>query len=32
VLDCAKLENAFGLQLADWRVGLDEVLDEVARR
>jgi dTDP-4-dehydrorhamnose reductase len=31
VLDCAKLENAFGLQLADWRAGLDEVLDEVSR-
>ena len=32
VLDCAKLENAFGLQLADWRAGLDEVLDDLARR
>jgi dTDP-4-dehydrorhamnose reductase len=32
VLDCTRLENAFGLQLPDWRVGLDEVLDEIARR
>jgi len=31
VLDCARLENAFGLELADWRAGLDEILDEVAR-
>lgn len=30
VLDCAKLENAFGLQLRDWRDGLRAVLDEVA--
>jgi dTDP-4-dehydrorhamnose reductase len=32
VLDCSRLQNAFGLQLADWRAGLDEVLDEIARR
>jgi dTDP-4-dehydrorhamnose reductase len=32
VLDCTRLENVFGLQLPDWRAGLDEVLDEVARR
>jgi len=32
VLDCAKLKNAFGLELPDWRTGLDEVLDEIARR
>lgn len=30
VLDCAKLENAFGLQLQDWREGLASVLDEAA--
>lgn len=30
VLDCAKLKSAFGLELADWRVGLDEVLSEIA--
>ncbi len=30
VLDCARLENAFGLELADWRLGLDEVLGEIA--
>ena len=32
VLDVSRLENAFGLQLPDWRVGLDQVLDELARR
>lgn len=32
VLDGSRLENAFGLQLPDWRAGLDQVLDEVARR
>lgn len=31
VLDCTRLENAFGLELADWRAGLDDVLDELAR-
>jgi dTDP-4-dehydrorhamnose reductase len=30
VLDSTRLENAFGLQLADWRAGVDTVLDEVA--
>ncbi|MDR2013075.1 MAG: dTDP-4-dehydrorhamnose reductase [Rhodanobacter sp.] len=30
VLDCMRLKNAFGLELHDWRVGVDEVLDEVA--
>ncbi|NCT68957.1 MAG: dTDP-4-dehydrorhamnose reductase [Rhodanobacteraceae bacterium] len=30
VLDCTKLKNAFGLESPDWRVGLDEVLDELA--
>lgn len=30
VLDGSRLENAFGLQLADWRAGLDQVLDELA--
>jgi dTDP-4-dehydrorhamnose reductase len=30
VLDCARLENAFGLQLPDWRVGLDDVLGDLA--
>lgn len=30
VLDCAKLETAFGLQLPDWREGLRAVLAEVA--
>jgi dTDP-4-dehydrorhamnose reductase len=32
VLDGSRLENAFGLQLADWRAGLDQVLDELAHR
>lgn len=32
VLDGARLQSAFGLQLADWRAGLEEILDEVARR
>lgn len=31
VLDCARLKSAFGLELADWRAGLDEVLSELAR-
>lgn len=31
VLDCGKLENAFGLQLADWPNGLSAVLGELAR-
>jgi dTDP-4-dehydrorhamnose reductase len=31
VLDCARLESLFGLQLADWRTGLDEVLDEIGK-
>jgi len=30
VLDGSRLENTFGLQLADWRAGLDQVLDELA--
>lgn len=30
VLDGAQLEAAFGLQLPDWRAGLDQVLDELA--
>lgn len=30
VLDCTRLENAFGLQLPDWRDGLQAVLDEIA--
>lgn len=30
VLDCSRLKSAFGLELADWRVGLDEVLGEIA--
>lgn len=30
VLDCSGLKTAFGLELADWRVGLDEVLGEIA--
>lgn len=30
VLDGARLEAAFGLQLPDWRAGLDQVLDELA--
>lgn len=30
VLDCARLESAFGLQLPDWRDGLRAVLDEMA--
>ena len=30
VLDGTRLENAFGLQLPDWRAGLDPVLDELA--
>lgn len=32
VLDVSRLENAFGLQLPDWRAGLDPVLDELAHR
>lgn len=32
VLDVSRLENAFGLQLPDWRAGLGQVLDELARR
>lgn len=32
VLDASRLESAFGLQLPDWRAGLDQVLDELARR
>ena len=32
VLDGSRLENTFGLQLPDWRAGLDQVLDELARR
>lgn len=31
VLDASRLESAFGLQLPDWRAGLDQVLDELAR-
>jgi dTDP-4-dehydrorhamnose reductase len=31
VLDVSRLETAFGLQLPDWRAGLDVVLDELAR-
>jgi len=31
VLDCTRLKTAFGLELADWRVGLDDILDELAR-
>ncbi|MBX3690509.1 dTDP-4-dehydrorhamnose reductase [Dokdonella sp.] len=31
VLDCTRLKRAFGLELADWRTGLDEVLDQLAR-
>ena len=31
VLDCARLKTAFGLESDDWRVGLDEILDELAR-
>ena len=31
VLDASRLETAFGLQLPDWRAGLDVVLDELAR-
>ncbi|MGN6517996.1 MAG: dTDP-4-dehydrorhamnose reductase [Dokdonella sp.] len=31
VLDGARLKAAFGLQLPDWRAGLDQVLDELAR-
>ncbi|MBO9663756.1 dTDP-4-dehydrorhamnose reductase [Dokdonella sp.] len=30
VLDCARLKSAFGLELADWRVGVDDVLGEIA--
>ena len=30
VLDCSRFENAFGIQLPDWRVGLESVLDELA--
>lgn len=30
VLDCGRLKSAFGLELADWRAGLDEVLGEIA--
>lgn len=30
VLDCAKLENTFGLQWPDWKDGLRSVLDEIA--
>lgn len=30
VLDCARLQNTFGLQLPDWRDGLRAVLDEMA--
>jgi len=29
VLDCSRFENAFGIQLPDWRVGLESVLDEL---
>ena len=32
VLGCSRLENTFGLQLPDWRAGLAQVLDELARR
>ena len=32
VLDCTRLKAAFGLELPDWRLGLDEVLAEIARR
>jgi len=32
VLDCTRLKTAFGLELPDWRAGLDDVLDELARR
>jgi dTDP-4-dehydrorhamnose reductase len=31
VLDGARLKSAFGLELPDWRVGLAEILDEIAR-
>ena len=31
VLDCARLENTFRLQLRDWRAGLDEMLSDIAR-
>jgi dTDP-4-dehydrorhamnose reductase len=30
VLDTERVEGAFGLQLPDWRVGLESVLDELA--
>lgn len=30
VLDCGRLKSAFGLELADWRAGLGEVLGEIA--
>ncbi|HVT33286.1 MAG TPA: dTDP-4-dehydrorhamnose reductase [Rhodanobacteraceae bacterium] len=30
VLDTERFEGAFGLQLPDWRAGLDQVLDELA--
>lgn len=32
VLDCTRLKSAFGLELADWRAGLDEVLAEIAAK
>lgn len=31
VLDCTRLKTAFGLELPDWRAGLGDVLDELAR-
>ena len=30
VLDCTRLDRAFGLELAGWRAGLAEVLNEIA--
>ena len=30
VLDSSRFENAFGIQLPDWRVGLESVLDQLA--
>ena len=29
-LDCGKLESDYGLRLPDWRVGLHEVIGELA--
>jgi dTDP-4-dehydrorhamnose reductase len=30
VLDSSRFENAFGIQLPDWRAGLESVLDQLA--